>query len=173
MMHKICAVLPRSAALARQIHHSDLRRVISWGLGDTAATQGISMKGKSTQRGIITSRFNTHTRLHTHRNRDTCPLMLRTCKSTVQTSSDSWTESARPSAQGVQSNCSLQDHIKKCYTTHLKDWFNFMIPMKKAQRKCVTGQPKQSPCSSLLNISSAKATSDLQQNYSKFKARTG
>lgn len=46
MMLRICAVLPCSAALARKIHHPDIRRVISWGLGNIAATRGISMKGK-------------------------------------------------------------------------------------------------------------------------------
>lgn len=50
-----------SAALARPIHHPDTRRVISWELGNTAATRGISMKG----RRIITSPFNIHTQ-HTH-----------------------------------------------------------------------------------------------------------
>lgn len=38
---------PRSAALARQIHHPDTQRVISWGLGNTAATRGhTSMKAR-------------------------------------------------------------------------------------------------------------------------------
>ena len=46
MMPRICAVLPCSAALARQIHHPDTRRVISSGLGNTVATRGISMKGR-------------------------------------------------------------------------------------------------------------------------------
>lgn len=45
-------VPPRSAALARQIHHPDTQRVISWGLGNTAATRGIPRwkRGNCTQR---------------------------------------------------------------------------------------------------------------------------
>lgn len=47
MMPRMCAVLPCSAALARQIHHPDTQRVISWGLGNTAATRGdTSMKAR-------------------------------------------------------------------------------------------------------------------------------
>lgn len=42
---------PRSAALARQIHHPGTQRVISWGLGNTAATRGIPRwkRGNRTQ----------------------------------------------------------------------------------------------------------------------------
>lgn len=66
MMPRICAALPCSAALARQIHHPDTRRVISWGLGNTAATRGDLYERETTRRGIITSPFtldrtNTHT----------------------------------------------------------------------------------------------------------------
>lgn len=47
IMPRICAVLPCSAALAGHIHHPDTRRVISWGLGNTAAAaRGISTKGR-------------------------------------------------------------------------------------------------------------------------------
>lgn len=64
MMSRICAVLPCSAALARPIHHPDTRRVISWGLGNTAATRGTSMKGRRHAEASSPphDRTDTHTR---------------------------------------------------------------------------------------------------------------
>lgn len=130
------------------------------GAGGYSSNTGNLYEGKPTQRGIITSRFNMHTRLHRHIHTNTCLLTLRTCKFTVQTSFDSWTESARPSAQGA-----IKSHYKttlKHVARPIRKICQLHQSYQKSQCKCVTRQPKQSPCSSFLHISSAKTTSDLQ-----------
>lgn len=48
-----------------------------------------------------------------------------------------------------------------------------LIHTVKKKCLCVTVQQQYFPCSSFWKISLAKATSDLQHNYSKFKARPG
>lgn len=50
------------------------------GAGGYSSNTGNLYEGRSTHRGIITSRFNMHTRLHTHRHTNTSPLTLRTRK---------------------------------------------------------------------------------------------
>lgn len=104
MMPRICAVLPCSAALARQIHHPDTRRVISWGLGTTAATRGDLYERETTRRVIITSPLTVHTRPHTHTR------LLRTCKSCARLLTAE--QSACPTTQEHDQSPFIRPHLK-------------------------------------------------------------
>ena len=103
MMPRICAVLPCSAALARPIHHPDTRRVISWGLGNTAATRGTSMKGRRHTEASSPPHDRTDT--HTHANAS-----CKSCALVCTRLFDSWTQPPMP-------NSPVKSTIKTCCTS--------------------------------------------------------
>lgn len=157
----------------RQIHHPDLRRVVSWGLGAggySSRNMGNLYEGKSTLRGIITSRFNMHTRLHTHIHTSTCNVT----HLQIHYADVFWQLNIVDTSICIERNpISLQDHIKTCCTTNRKDSSTSPIPLRKVNASVSLNNQNNPRAARFQTFLQPKATSDLQQNYSKFKARTG
>lgn len=137
--------------------------------GEYSSNTGDLYERETTRRDIITSPFNVHTRphMHTHTNLYYTLANPAHCAHVWQLKRV-WRESACPTTQDndqfpfINTFKHVAHSTPAAFTT---------TPIK--QYVFVTTQPKYSPCSSLCNKSPAKATSDLQHNYSKFKARPG
>lgn len=151
MMPRICAVLPCSAALARQIHHADTRRVISWGLGEYS-----SNTGDLYERETSSPPHSMHT--HTHK----CPLC--TCKSCA-----------------LCTRLLTAEHSPNTINSPLMTTFNMLHTANQRHlqllqhchknNKCVCFS-QHFPMQLILKQISSQGNFRLQHyNYSKFKAR--
>lgn len=164
-------VPPRSAALARQIHHPDTQRVISWGLGNTAATRGIPRwkRGNCTQRHDPLHARSTNYTLDWSKTHEPAMYTSLPCKLNPPQPEKCW----QPGSQLA----SIYKHVRFCFFLHHK-----RVALPKPNDTLGTGRKipgvppygkKHSPRSSFFNAAPRAATSDLQHNYSKFKARSG
>lgn len=169
MMPWICAVLPCSAALARQnpsSSYSTCRFLRALGcVGGTAATRRISMKGRRHKhRGIIISHSAyTQSTKHTHWSMH----IYNALTNPAHRSSDSWAVCMHTHAyaQSIKT-CCIPFHDKPLPSTTTE-----LVPPPLLLKYAV--QPKYFPCRSCWIQSPAKATSVCRKNYSKFKARPG
>lgn len=171
MMPWICAVLPCSAALARQNPSSSystcrfLRALGGVGVEGVQQQHGGSQwKGDDTHTEALSSPIlRTHNRLSTHTEACISTMHLQI----LHRSSDSWASACTHTRKHNQ--------LKRVAHPFMTNHFHLQLlnssPPPLLLKYAV--QPKYFPCRSCWIQYPAKATSVCRKNYSKFKARPG